>query len=114
MSELQVPEVGPQEAQEMIGRGAVLIDVREREEYAQARIPGARLIPLSEFSTRFVEIPKDVPVVMQCRSGRRSAQTTAFLLAQGYREVVNLGGGILAWGEQGLPVDTTPKDPSTL
>jgi rhodanese-related sulfurtransferase len=114
MSELQVPEVGPQEAKEMIERGAVLIDVREREEYANSRIPGSKLIPLSEFSTRFVEIPEDVPVVMQCRSGRRSAQTTAFLLAQGYREVVNLSGGILAWGEQGFPVDTTPKDPSTL
>ncbi|RIH88773.1 Inner membrane protein YgaP [Calidithermus terrae] len=114
MNEVQVPEVGPQEAQEMIARGALLIDVRERNEFAEARIPGARLIPLSEFMTRFTEIPQDVPVVMQCRSGRRSAQTTAFLLAQGYRGVVNLGGGILAWNQQGLPVDTTPKDPSTL
>ena len=64
---------------------------------------GAQLIPLSEFETRYAELPKDRELVMICRSGARSARAGEFLKAQGYGQVVNLAGGTMAWVEGGLP-----------
>lgn len=99
-----VPEIDAAEAQTHIDKGAVLVDVRENNEYTEIRIPGSLLIPLSVFAERFEELPKDKPLVMQCRSGARSAKAAEYLLANGYTDVTNLTGGILAWDEAGLPV----------
>jgi rhodanese-related sulfurtransferase len=87
-----------------------VVDVREAEEFAESRIPGAKLLPLSEFAARVAELPKDEPVVLYCRSGGRSAQAAAWLAAKGHAEVLNLEGGILAWYRAGLPLDTTPVE----
>lgn len=103
-NDTDVPEIDSIEAQKRIEKGAVLVDVREQNEYTEIRIPGSRLLPLSAFAERFEELPKDSPLVMQCRSGARSAKAAEYLLANGYTDVVNLGGGILAWNEAGLPV----------
>ncbi|AEB11116.1 rhodanese-like domain-containing protein [Marinithermus hydrothermalis] len=108
MSFTQTQQITPKKAKELLDQGVPFIDVREVEEYAQARIPGAKLIPLSEFTTRVAEIPKDTPVVLYCRSGNRSAQAAAWLAMMGYRNALNLEGGILAWYRQGLPLDTQP------
>ena len=86
------------------------MDVREQNEYDDAHIPGSVLVPLSEFTTRYEELPKDKPLIMQCRSGARSAQATDFLLQQGYSDVVNMAGGILAWGAAELPVEHGEAD----
>jgi rhodanese-related sulfurtransferase len=99
-----LPEVDIHEAKKRIDNGAVLVDVREQNEFDEVRIPGSILVPLSEFQQRYDEIPKDKEVVMQCRSGARSGKATEFLLANGYTNVVNMTGGILAWNEAGLPV----------
>lgn len=109
MYETQVQELSPEEAKRLYDQGVPFFDVREVEEYAQARIPGARLLPLSEFMARYGEIPKDQPVVLYCRTGNRSWQAAAWLSAQGYR-VYNLEGGIVRWYRAGLPVDTTPME----
>lgn len=100
------PEISVQEAKQRIEDGALLLDVREQNEYDEERIPGAQLLPLSELSARFEdELPQGREIVAQCRSGKRSAQATDFLRAQGY-DVVNMEGGILAWKAEELPTET--------
>jgi rhodanese-related sulfurtransferase len=99
------PEIPPQEARERIASGALHIDVRERDEYAAKHIPGATLLPLSEFVERYeAELPNEGEIVVSCRSGARSGRVAAFLRDQGY-DAVNLGGGILDWEAAGLPVE---------
>ncbi len=83
----------------------VLIDVREQWEYDEGHIPNVKLIPLGELPNRLNEIPKDKFVVMTCRSGNRSGQATKFLRSQGFDNVHNMQGGILAWQKAGLPVE---------
>lgn len=88
-----------QELKELIEQNAdfQLIDVREAYEYEEANI-GGHLIPLGEIQTRFTEISKDKLVIMQCRSGARSAGAIQFLEQNyGYTNLYNLEGGILAW-----------------
>ena len=99
------PEIDVQEAQKRVQGGALLLDVREQNEYDEERIPGAQLLPLSELMARFDELPKDQEIVAQCRSGKRSAQATDFLRAQGY-DVTNMEGGMLRWKAEGLPTES--------
>lgn len=84
------------------GRRPVLIDVRQPDEWEICNLEdyGARLIPLNEIPQRFEELPKDADLVMQCRSGGRSAQAQRFLQSQGYARVQNLTGGILRWSDE--------------
>jgi rhodanese-related sulfurtransferase len=75
---------------------AVLIDVREQEEFDEVNLSG-KLIPLSEFGDRWQEVPRDQPVYVYCRSGRRSRTALEHLKKQGYTNGFNVTGGILAW-----------------
>jgi rhodanese-related sulfurtransferase len=75
----------------------VLIDVREPDEYAAGHIDGARLMPLGTVETAYRDLPKDVKLVVYCRSGKRSAKAVSFLTAHGYTNAVSLDGGFLAW-----------------
>jgi rhodanese-related sulfurtransferase len=76
---------------------AVLIDVREPNEYKSGYIPGAINIPLSQLRTRIGEIPKDKQVYLYCRSGNRSRQAAKILTQEGHKELAHLQGGITAW-----------------
>ena len=81
-------------------------DVRERYEYAEGRIPGAVNYPLAELGLHLEKLRRDGPVVVSCRSGKRSmtaARTLAYLGV--LDQPVNLAGGILRWQELGLPVE---------
>jgi sulfur-carrier protein adenylyltransferase/sulfurtransferase len=78
------------------GRPHALIDVREAYEHAMARIDGAELIPLAELPRQIARVPKDLPVVVHCHSGVRSASAVAMLRRHGI-DARNLIGGILAW-----------------
>jgi rhodanese-related sulfurtransferase len=98
-------KVSPQEAQTRVQNGAVLVDVRERDEFDSARVAGATLIPLSEFTERVAELPKDKEVVLMCAGGVRSARAAEYAENLGYK-VTNLEGGINAWAAAGLPVET--------
>lgn len=99
------PEIDVREAQRRVQEGALLLDVREQEEFDEARIPGSQLLPLSAFMQRYeAELPRDREIVVHCRSGKRSAQATEFLRQNGY-DAVNVAGGILAWREAELPVE---------
>lgn len=83
----------------------LVLDVREQWEYDEGHIPGVTLIPMNEVSGRLSEIPTDKPVIVTCRSGNRSGQVTEFLRQQGFDNVHNMEGGILAWEAAGLPVE---------
>jgi len=96
--------VGPLEAKELLSGGAVLIDVREPDEWDAGHAPGARHIPLGTLERRLRQVPADRRVVVVCRSGNRSAQATALLAREG-RDAVNLVGGMHAWKSAGLPVE---------
>ena len=89
----------------------LLVDVREPSEFAMMRVPGAVLLPLSTFTQRFQELPRDRPLLMFCAAGGRSARATDFLLANGYPDAANVAGGITAWNAAGLPVRTGPAGP---
>jgi rhodanese-related sulfurtransferase len=82
---------------------AVILDVREPHELAQARIEGTIDIPLGELVERLGEVPRDTTVYVICPVGGRSAQAAQYLEANGV-DAVNITGGILAWYQSGLPV----------
>ncbi|TAF82933.1 MAG: rhodanese-like domain-containing protein [Sphingobacteriales bacterium] len=96
MNEITVTELA-QWMQE--GKDFQLIDVREPFEYEMSNIEGLN-IPLAGIVIEADKIAKDKPVVMQCRSGARSAAALMQLEQLGYTNVVNLKGGILAWAAQ--------------
>ena len=76
-----------------------LIDVRESYEFDLCNIEG-HLIPLGEIEYRSDEINKNEKVILQCRSGRRSATAIAILKQKGFTNLFNLRGGILAWSDE--------------
>src|SRR3954463_11070151 len=83
---------------------AVLVDVREQYEWDAGRIPGAKHIELERLAGRADELPKDRPVIFQCRMGRRSALATDAFRAVGF-DAYNMRGGIQAWADEGLPLE---------
>ncbi len=91
-------EISVYELSELLEKepATVLVDVREEDEHADMNI-GGQLIPMSEFEARFSEIPKDVPVYLYCRTGRRSRSALDFLKSKGWSNGFNVQGGILAW-----------------
>jgi rhodanese-related sulfurtransferase len=76
-----------------------LLDVRQPEEYATAKIEGAVLIPLDELPGRLAELPKGLPVVVMCHHGMRSAHAVHHLREAGL-DALNLAGGIDAWSRE--------------
>lgn len=103
-----VNEICPTQTRVWIKRGALLVDVREKEEVDQLAfdVPSIINIPLSEFDARFRELPMDRELVMVCRSGARSLRATGFLVNHGYDpvKVVNMKHGILKWAFKGFPL----------
>lgn len=82
-----------------------LVDVRGPAEWPQGIIEGAELLPLHLLPLRAAEWHGDPrPILFYCRSGARSAQACAWMMAQGHAAVLNLRGGLLDWARQGLPL----------
>jgi phage shock protein E len=80
-----------------VARGAALLDVRTPEEFGSEHVPGALNVPLQELQTRLHELgAKDRPVVVYCRSGRRSAEAARLLRASGFHHVHDMG-AIFEW-----------------
>lgn len=96
---MAVPEISVEQLQQQLhsAKPPVVIDVREPTEYETCNLPTAKLIPLGSLPERVAEIPRDVPVVVHCHHGGRSARAVAFLQQQGYSNAVNLAGGIHDW-----------------
>lgn len=85
-------------------RNAYLLDVRTPEEFRQARLKGAVLIPVNEIERRYAEVPKNRPVVVYCAIGSRSSAAAGFLATKGYREIYNMADGIVGWYRNGYPL----------
>ena len=85
---------------------ALVLDVREDQEYASGHIPKARHIPLGQLSSRLQELDKfkSKPILVTCRSGQRSARACGMLKKAGFETVYNQAGGIIAWERANLPV----------
>jgi rhodanese-related sulfurtransferase len=98
-----LPTLSPAEVAAAAAEGWMLLDVRTDQEWAAGHIAGAVHIPMVELGDRLDEIGNRVICV--CAVGSRSARVTQWLLRQG-REAVNLDGGIWAWAQDGLPVET--------
>ncbi len=78
----------------------VVLDVREPQEYQINRIQGSLLMPLGDVPRRYNELDPDREVVVQCKSGVRSARAADFLRSVGFTRVLNLRGGIIDWIDQ--------------
>ena len=84
-----------------------IVDVRDPREFTGelGHLPGAELVPLQTLASAASRWPRGEPLVLVCRSGRRSAQAARALSAAGFRCVMNMVGGMLAWSEAQLPVE---------
>jgi rhodanese-related sulfurtransferase len=88
----------------------LLLDVREPNEFAEIRAPGAVLMPTSTFSARVDELPLGRPLLVICHVGGRSAAVVGYLARTGRADVVNVAGGMTAWERAGLPVRRGPLE----
>ncbi|MCA9923877.1 MAG: STAS domain-containing protein, partial [Anaerolineales bacterium] len=80
-----------------------IVDIREPYEFEQAHIPQAELIPMPNILSGDSHIPEDQEIVLICRTGRRTRLTVYKLQQQGYNNLVNMDGGMVAWEAAGLP-----------
>ncbi len=109
MSEMAtVPQITVDDLAAAVDRQEVVVDVRMPDEYVEAHVPGAILIPLPELPARDEEIPDADPVHLICRSGARSQKAAELLAAQG-RSVTNVAGGTLAWIDSGRSTVSGPE-----
>jgi rhodanese-related sulfurtransferase len=107
----RIPSISVRDAAAEVEAGsALIVDVRERDEFATERVDGVALVPISEFVARFRELPQDRPLLIMCAAGSRSQSATMYLLQNGWPDVRNVVGGIVAWRAAGLPTHGGPPD----
>jgi len=98
-------DLSVEEAYQLYLDDIYLLDVRTPEEYQEAHLPGATLIPLDQLSARYGELPQNEPILVYCRSGNRSKQAQTFLLGAGFSDVYNMESGINSWIQAGYEVE---------
>jgi rhodanese-related sulfurtransferase len=107
-----IEELTPQQVARLLSEHRItLIDVREPDEYAAQRIPGALLYPLSTFDAGMLPPDGERRIIFHCGTGKRSARAAQARLAAGASHAAHLGGGIAAWAASGL--DLIRLDPAT-
>jgi len=99
-------DVSSREAKNLLAKnGAIyLLDVRTSQEFSQARLSGAVLIPIGEFERRISEVPKNKPILVYCAVGSRSKPVADLLTQRGYKEVYHMADGIVGWYRNGFPI----------
>lgn len=103
-------EITPAQAREQVQAGDLFVlDVRYQKEWEAGAIPGAKHVMLGYLPQRMQELPRDRPILVQCKSGRRSAIAVSLLRANGFSRVQNLDGGFDEWVRQGFPVKREPE-----
>jgi len=110
---VEVRTVNVAEALELLDGGALLLDVREDDEWESGRARDATHVALNEVPDRLDELTRDRLIVCVCRSGARSSRATKFLIEQG-RDAVNLEGGMLAWSAEGAPIIGDIDEPTII
>jgi rhodanese-related sulfurtransferase len=111
MSDLNLPHKVLDRTPEEVARGLregkmLLVDVREPNETALERYPGAAIVPLSSFDPSQIPDPAGKEVVFACRSGKRSVTASLAAQEQGYQYASHLAGGIIGWKAAGQPTET--------
>ena len=99
--------ISPAESTQMINRdNALMLDIRESNEYSEGHIINSLHIPLSGLKTRMKDLEKYKAgkIIVACRSGHRSSQACATLKKEGFEQVFNLSGGVMAWESANLPL----------
>lgn len=96
-------EVSALEGASLVEAGALLLDVREDDEWAQGHAPHALSLPMSRLRAGYESLPKDRQIVCICHVGARSAAVAEALRGAGW-DAVNLTGGMVAWERAGLPL----------
>ena len=99
-----VDNVTPKEAKARQEAGAIILDVRELDEWTGGHIAGAIHIPLGSIGSRLAELDPARETIAVCHSGVRSTTAARALLRSGFTQVKNLAGGMVAWAHDGLPV----------
>ena len=104
----------PTASVEEVRPDALLLDVREDDEWAAGHADGAQHLPATQLMARYGEVPADTPVHVICRTGGRSARVTAWLNENGF-DAVNVAGGMSSWSEAGRPmVSENGEEPRVL
>ena len=110
-----IKECTVSEVKDILSSDTILIDIREPDEYARGHIPGAIHVPRGMLEFQILKTlehigiaadPASVDMVLYCGTGGRSALATKSMDDMGYRNVRSMDGGIVAWNEAGLPVDS--------
>lgn len=105
-------EVDPSESVQLLNHNdAIMLDVREDNEYKDGHILDALHIPLGKLGDRMDELEKfrEKSIIVSCRSGHRSASACAKLRKSGFENIYNLKGGVMAWQSAGLPLQKQAK-----
>ena len=103
-----IKEVNSAEALQLINhKNAIILDVRQESEYKSGHLLNANLIPLGNLAGRIGELERyrELPIVVVCRSGNRSASACATLGKLGFAQAYNLSGGVIAWQKSNLPLE---------
>jgi len=101
-----VPEVDVSQTVDARANGThQIVDVRERDEWAEGHIPGSTLIPLGELAARVDELEPDKPVIAVCHSGQRSQTAVEILQAAGLKDAASMAGGVVDWARAGQPLE---------
>jgi rhodanese-related sulfurtransferase len=103
-----VPQIDVVAARAEQAAGALMLDVREDDEWTAGHVAGALHIPMSELQDRFGELPESDATLVICRSGSRSDVVAAALARIGRPGCANVAGGMVSWVIAGLPID--PSD----
>jgi rhodanese-related sulfurtransferase len=98
-----VTDIDPAEADRLVGAGALMLDVREDDEWVAGHAPVAVHLPMGQVVARIAEVPADRIIVCMCRVGGRSGSVALHLAGAGY-DVRNVAGGMQAWAAADLPV----------
>ena len=106
---MSLPTIAVADARKLLDQGAILVDVREADEHARERVPGARHNPLSRLAA--VEAPAGKAVIFHCRSGARTAANALRLAGAASCEAYILEGGLDAWKKAGLPIAVDRHQP---
>ncbi len=106
---MSLPTIDVTRARALVEKGAVLVDIREADEHARERVPGARHNPLSRLSS--IDAPPGAAVIFHCRSGARTAGSASRLADAADCDAYILEGGLDAWKRAGLPVEARKGQP---
>jgi rhodanese-related sulfurtransferase len=113
---MSLPAIKPAEARRLFDSGALLIDIREADEHAREKIPGARHLPLSKLDETDLAVHQGKPVIFHCKSGVRTQANAPRLAGKvaGACDAFVVEGGLDAWRKAGLPVVSDRNQPLEL